>query len=108
MVPEYTGVGESGHSWPSPYGEGQGQQSFGWLQEENPPKTPVMQHAMLDAVGMLGSLSWAPGEQEEACLLLEEFEDVFSQHDLNLRETSLVKHIIYLRPNTGAPFKELY
>ena len=63
---------------------------------------------MLDAVDMLQSLSWAPGEQEEAHLLLEEFQDVFSQHDLNQGEMSLVEHVIHLKPNTGTSFKEQY
>ena len=68
--------------------------------------TPVMQYAVLDAVDMLGSLSWAPGEQEKAHLLLAEFQDVFSWHDLNLGETSLVEHIIHMKASAGPPFKE--
>ena len=62
----------------------------------------------LDGIDLPGSLSWVPGEQEEAHLLLEEFQDVFSWHDLNVGETSLVEHVFRLKLNVGALFKEQY
>ena len=46
--------------------------------------------------------------QSDTLMLLEEFQDVSSWHDLDLGEMSLVEHVIHLKPNTGAPFKEQY
>ena len=61
---------------------------------------------VLDKMDLTGIQDWDPEDQEEAGSLMREYAWIFSQHDLDLGETSLVKHSIKLTNET--PFKEHY
>ena len=49
---------------------------------------------------------WEPQLQQDACDLICEFACIFSQNDLDLGKTSIVKHSIQV--NDPVPFKEWY
>ena len=61
---------------------------------------------ILQKVDLLGITDWDPAEQCDACNLLSEYACIFSQNDLDLGKTLIVKHSIKLTDST--PFKEHY
>ena len=61
---------------------------------------------ILQKVGLSGITDWDPVKQHEACNLICEYACIFSQNDLDLGKTLIVKHSIKLIDST--PFKEHY
>ena len=57
-------------------------------------------------VDLSGTTDWDPAEQWEACNLICEYTCIFSQNDIDLGKTLIVKHSIKLTDST--PFKECY
>ena len=61
---------------------------------------------ILQKVDLSGTTDWNSTEQQEAYNLICEYVCIFSQNDLNLGKTSIVKHSIKL--TDPIPFKEHY
>ena len=61
---------------------------------------------ILQKIDLSGIDDWDPKIQQEAGDLICEYACIFSQNDLNLGKTSIVKHFIKL--NDPTPFKEHY
>ena len=61
---------------------------------------------ILHKLNLLGMEEWEPQLQQEAQDLIHEFACIFSQNDLDLGKTSIVKHSI--KGNDPVPFKEQY
>ena len=98
------------------------QLEIGWLRNSNPekevtwltpippqlaPSVPTPEHAVLEKVNLFGCTKWDPTNQQEASKLLEEYADVFNKDDLDLGQTSVVKHKITLTEG-AKPIKECY
>ena len=61
---------------------------------------------ILQELDLSGIDDWDPQIQEEAWDLISEYACIFSQNDLDLGKTSIVKHSI--KVNDPKPFKECY
>ena len=61
---------------------------------------------ILQRIDLAGIGDWDPMMQQEARDLICEYADIFSQNDLDLGKTSIVKHSIKVTNPT--PFKEHY
>ena len=61
---------------------------------------------ILQTLNLSGMKDWEPSLQKAACNLICEFTCIFSQDDLDLAKTSIVKHPI--KVNDPVPFKEQY
>ena len=61
---------------------------------------------ILQKLDLSGIDNWDPQMQQEAQDLICEYACIFSQNDLDLGKTSIVKHSIKL--NDPTPFKECY
>ena len=57
---------------------------------------PTPGHDILKKVDLLGCAEWDPMDQE-ARNIVREYLDVFARDDLDLRQTSVVKHKIFLK-----------
>ena len=69
-------------------------------QEETDPQF------ILQKIDLSGNDDWDPKMQQEAHDLIHEYTCIFSQNDLDIGKTSIVKHSIKLTDPT--PFKECY
>ena len=71
------------------------------------PHLPAPDRTINDQINLSGCTSWSWEDHHEAADLLSEFADMFSLHDLDLGETSVVEHKIKLELNLQ-PFHERY
>ena len=58
---------------------------------------PTWEHDVLENADLLGSTKWVPEDQEEVRNILREYVDIFSKDDLDLGQTSVIKHKITLK-----------
>ena len=84
-----------------------GSENFSHFPANTKPKVPAHDKTILEQINLLRCASWSSEDHKEAADLLSEFADMFSQHDMDLGETSAVKHEIKLEPNSW-PFHERY
>ena len=56
------------------------------------PEVPAPDRTILKQIDLSGCTLWSPEDCKEATDLLSEFVAVFSHHDLDLREISVVAH----------------
>ena len=107
----YTQVTSKGHliSWvaipnnenhPSPEPTASEGEGLAWFPTEAKPKAPTLDQTILEQIDLSACVSWSPEDCKKAADLLLEFGDVFSWHDLDLGETSVVEHEIKLEPNS--------
>ena len=61
---------------------------------------------ILQKLDLSGIDEWEPQTQQEAQDLIHEYAGIFSQNDLDLGKTSIVKHSI--KVNDPTPFREHY
>ena len=57
----------------------------------------TMEHDVLDKVDLSGYTKWDPKDQQEVRKVLSEYTDVFAKDDLDLGQTSVIKHKITLK-----------
>ena len=76
------------------------------MDEAKPKQIEVDPEEILKKVDTSGTADWDPAEQWDACNLVCEYACIFSQNDLNLGKTSIVRHSIKLTGSTL--FKECY
>ena len=95
----------------------------GWTSGPNPlekevtrltPRSPqlelevsILEPDILEKVDLLGCTDWDPKDQWEAQSILKEYADVFAMVDLDLGQTSIMKHKITLE-EWARPIKEHY
>ena len=76
------------------------------LSEPKSRQAEVDPEEILQNVDLLGTTDWDPAEQQDVSNLICEYACIFSQNDLDLGKTSIVKYSIKLTDST--PFKECY
>ena len=94
-------------TWLSPAPTLGGRESLSQSPADTKPKVPAPDRTILKHIDLSGCASWYLEDCKEAAELLSEFADMFSQHDLELGETSVVEHENKLGPNSW-PFHESY
>ena len=70
-------------------------------------EVPTLEHNVLEKVDLLGYAEWDSEDHWEAQSILREYADVFTNDDLDLGWTSIVKHKITLEEG-ARPIKECY
>ena len=76
------------------------EKDLGQFPVEAKPNTPTPDQTILQQADLSGCISWSTEDHKEAVDLLLEFADMFSQHDLDMGEISVVEHNIKLEPNS--------
>ena len=76
------------------------------LSKSKAKQAKVDPEEILQKVHLSGITDWNPAEQHEAHNLICKYACIFSQNDLDLGKTLIVKHLIKLMDST--PFKEHY
>ena len=57
----------------------------------------TLEHDILEKVDLSGCAEWDPMDQQEVRKILREYANVFAKDDLNLGQTSVIKHKITLK-----------
>ena len=65
-----------------------GSENLGQFPADTKPKVPAPDRTILEQIDLLGCTSGSLEDHKEAADLLSEFADMFSQHDMDLGETS--------------------
>ena len=76
------------------------------LSESEMRQAEINPEEILQKVDFSGTTDWNSTEQQEAYNLIHEYACIFSQNDLDLGKTSIIKHSIKLTDPT--PFEEHY
>ena len=76
------------------------------LSESKSKQAEVDLEEILQKADLLGTADWNAAKQEDADNLIHDYDCIFSQNDLDLGKTLIVKHSMKLIDST--PFKEYY
>ena len=71
------------------------------------PNVPTLGHDVLNKVNLSGCTEWDPVDQQEVRKILAEYVDVFAKDNLDLGQTSVIKHKMTLKEGAKL-IKECY